>query len=189
MDRRAQFRKQDVQLLRVPTSLLQQYSERDLEDEGRTRYGEPSLVCDEPQVFLGSCFNARHAPTVDRISCKTVIVVAAEEQSAPESASLRVLRCNLPDECAAADMAAVHDAWASLFPVLEQGDVLIHCKHGQSRSAAVVVAFLMHRNGWSLDVALAEVRRRRPIVDPNDSVLQQLVAYEQRLHDSKNKKT
>lgn len=175
VDRRALMKKQDVQKLRVPTTLLQKYTERDLDEEGRTLYGEPSLMCDEPRVFLGSCFNARHDATLDALGVKSVIVVAAEEQS---SGTRPVLRCNLPDECPPDELGSVHERWASLFAALDRGDVLIHCKHGQSRSAAVIVAYLMQRNGWTLDVALAEARRRRPLVDPNDSVLAQLQAYQ-----------
>ena len=47
------------------------------------------------------------------------------------------------------------------------GTVLVHCAAGISRSASVVVAFLMWRQGLSYEAALARVRDKRPFVLPN----------------------
>lgn len=47
------------------------------------------------------------------------------------------------------------------------GAVLVHCQKGISRSATLVVAYLMRRNGWSPSEALEFVRRHRPIANPN----------------------
>lgn len=56
------------------------------------------------------------------------------------------------------------------------GVVLIHCRHGQSRSAAVVIAWLCASGvcHGGLEDALAHLRRCRPRVSPNPGFLAQL---------------
>jgi hypothetical protein len=57
------------------------------------------------------------------------------------------------------------------------GKVLVHCAQGVSRSASVVLAFLMAELKMGLDEALAHCRRARPQVKPNDTFMQQLKEY------------
>eukprot|EP00775_Hariotina_reticulata_P013531 gene13531-13657_t len=47
------------------------------------------------------------------------------------------------------------------------GKVLVHCVHGQSRSVAVVVAFLMWRDGKSYRECLELLKAARPRAAPN----------------------
>ena len=57
------------------------------------------------------------------------------------------------------------------------GGVLVHCYAGQSRSAALVMAYLMATEHKGLVEAWAAVRRARPCARPNSGFLQQLAAY------------
>lgn len=45
--------------------------------------------------------------------------------------------------------------------------VYVHCRNGVSRSAMVLAAYLMWRDGLPVDDAVARLRRSRPIVRPN----------------------
>ncbi|KAL2088281.1 hypothetical protein ACEWY4_015180 [Coilia grayii] len=65
--------------------------------------------------------------------------------------------------------------------------VLVHCKMGVSRSASTVMAYLMKQQGWTMEEALAHVRERRPIVQPNDGFMQQLHTYSGILSASKQR--
>ncbi|XP_030478635.1 dual specificity protein phosphatase 1 isoform X3 [Cannabis sativa] len=58
------------------------------------------------------------------------------------------------------------------------GSVLVHCVVGKSRSATIVVAYLMRQHGMSLSEALKLVRSKRPIVAPNSGFLSQLKEFE-----------
>ncbi|KAL8597520.1 hypothetical protein ACOMHN_033391 [Nucella lapillus] len=60
----------------------------------------------------------------------------------------------------------------------QQGGVLVHCQAGASRSATVVIAYMMRTNSLSKVAALEFVRSRRSIVSPNDGFLQQLDLFE-----------
>lgn len=57
------------------------------------------------------------------------------------------------------------------------GGVLVHCAMGKSRSATVVIAYLMQKHGISPSEALSHVRQARPICEPNDGFMQQLELY------------
>ena len=63
--------------------------------------------------------------------------------------------------------------------------VLVHCHQGTSRSATIVVAYLMHTFRWPLRQALNFVLDHRPpdspLTHPNSNFLMQLVRLEARL--------
>ena len=56
----------------------------------------------------------------------------------------------------------------------------MHCQHGLSRSATLVLAFLMLKRSMSLEQAAVCVRQKRPVL-PNDGFLQQLIHFEMEL--------
>lgn len=56
----------------------------------------------------------------------------------------------------------------------------MHCQKGYSRSAAVVVAYLMLKHKLNVRAALATVREKREI-GPNDGFLYQLCHLNDRL--------
>jgi protein-tyrosine phosphatase len=64
------------------------------------------------------------------------------------------------------------------------GSVLVHCQKGVSRSASVVVAYLMKHRGLTLNDALKYLRLRRPEVKPHEAFMHQLGQFEQQLQVS-----
>ena len=63
--------------------------------------------------------------------------------------------------------------------------VLVHCIFGKSRSASIVVAYLMWKEKRSLDDALNFVNQKRPIAVPNTGFQKQLKIFEELLKDNK----
>jgi atypical dual specificity phosphatase len=51
--------------------------------------------------------------------------------------------------------------------LISGGTVLVHCFAGVSRSATIVIAYLMQELGMTMTDAMNFTRRRRPIVCPN----------------------
>jgi len=76
----------------------------------------------------------------------------------------------------------------SLYPVLEKsyrfirsaiqhgGNVLVHCHAGISRSASVVIYYLMKSKKLTFKQALEYAKSRRSIVDPNEGFVAQLIS-------------
>jgi hypothetical protein len=56
--------------------------------------------------------------------------------------------------------------------------VYVHCAAGISRSGMVVVAYLMFKNKWTRDEALAFVRTKREGVRPNPAFMELLLEWE-----------
>jgi Dual specificity phosphatase, catalytic domain len=56
--------------------------------------------------------------------------------------------------------------------------VFVHCEQGKSRSASIVLAFLVAVKRMSLQAAFALVRSARPVIQPNMGFVQQLAAWE-----------
>jgi len=57
------------------------------------------------------------------------------------------------------------------------GTVFTHCQFGVSRSATIVVAYLMRRYGLSMDEAISKVAEKR-LINPNPGFLHQLLLYQ-----------
>jgi protein-tyrosine phosphatase len=62
-----------------------------------------------------------------------------------------------------------------------EANVLVHCVQGISRSASVVCAFLMAFYGWPPTKAVAFVKTKRWIAEPNFGFVTQLHEYEKTL--------
>ncbi|KAF9018928.1 phosphatases II [Hymenopellis radicata] len=58
------------------------------------------------------------------------------------------------------------------------GSVLVHCQQGVSRSAAIVIAYLIRNGGMSFDGAFALVKHERACIKPNSGFVQALKEWE-----------
>ncbi|PIN09130.1 Dual specificity phosphatase [Handroanthus impetiginosus] len=66
----------------------------------------------------------------------------------------------------------------------DRARVLVHCMSGKNRSPAIVIAYLMKSKGWKLAQSYQWVKERRPSVEINQAVYQQLEEYEQKIFGS-----
>lgn len=83
------------------------------------------------------------------------------------------------------DDASVHFEASSSFIEghLKRGNsVLVHCAGGVSRSATIVIAFVMKCWDLTLDESFHLVRRCRPVIGCNAGFMNQLLDYEKRLY-------
>ncbi|GAB5354262.1 hypothetical protein AAMO2058_000104200 [Amorphochlora amoebiformis] len=64
--------------------------------------------------------------------------------------------------------------------------ILIHCVQGKSRSVTIAIAYLMMKEGITVDEALDQIREVRDVVHtPNKGFMKQLYEYEKKLGLSK----
>ncbi|RNA41618.1 phosphatase Slingshot 2 -like protein [Brachionus plicatilis] len=63
----------------------------------------------------------------------------------------------------------------------------VHCKMGVSRSASVVIAYLMKEQDYTFEQALSFTKQKRPCVNPNEGFRTQLRTYESILNAHKSK--
>ncbi|KAI9511421.1 protein-tyrosine phosphatase-like protein [Russula earlei] len=73
----------------------------------------------------------------------------------------------------------LEDAVEDIDSALRRGrNVLVHCQQGVSRSAAIVIAYLICKRGMSFDSAITFVRQRRPCIKPNSGFVRCLREWE-----------
>jgi protein tyrosine phosphatase len=90
-------------------------------------------------------------------------VMAFEIAMFDDPSSAEAMRRTLPAALAFIDRA-----------IADGGRVLVHCQAGISRSATIVVAWVMRRHGIPVHAALAHVRALRPVVCPNPGFMEVL---------------
>ncbi|XP_076903340.1 dual specificity protein phosphatase 1-like [Bidens hawaiensis] len=76
------------------------------------------------------------------------------------------------------------DCFSYITEAKRTGSVLVHCFAGRSRSATIVVAYLMKTHGMSSSKALKLVKSKRGVVAPNAGFVLQLQSYEKSLPGS-----
>jgi len=61
--------------------------------------------------------------------------------------------------------------------------VLVYSGAGVSRGSAIVIAYLI-KTGQTLKEAYELVKKKRPIIEPNEGFAKQLISFEQRVHSN-----
>lgn len=75
------------------------------------------------------------------------------------------------------DHALVSGSTATEGPSKHKGAVLVHCAQGESRSVAVVVAYLMYKHNLAYKQAFHAVKRKLPNAEPNEGFVKQLQLF------------
>eukprot|EP00123_Amoebidium_parasiticum_P008791 comp19026_c0_seq1/m.21421 comp19026_c0_seq1/g.21421 ORF comp19026_c0_seq1/g.21421 comp19026_c0_seq1/m.21421 type:complete len:233 (-) comp19026_c0_seq1:282-980(-) len=138
-----------------------------------------------PGIFLGPYAAAKlgQLPQLEKAGI-THIVCIREPQEAP------FVRCNFEGRISYL-VIEVHDSPGENiihhFPrfrdfvngsLSQGGRVLVHGNAGISRSAALLIAYVMERNGMGYDEAYLMVQSRRFCINPNEGFCAQLSEYE-----------
>jgi len=66
------------------------------------------------------------------------------------------------------------------------GRILVHCMAGVSRSATIVIGYLMKIKDMDFQTAFNHVKAKRPSIRPNDGFMQQLQNYGCQLQQQKH---
>ena len=67
--------------------------------------------------------------------------------------------------------------------LIDSGEcVLVNCMAGISRSATIVIAYLMTKQNLTFQEAFNFVKSKRSIINPNESFITQLIEYDNYLY-------
>lgn len=141
-----------------------------------------------PLLYLGSYADVKDAAGLRRLGVRKVLNVAADcaedaepgGYAVPDGVEVRhVLLRDRSDEDIGPHFASCTDF---ILDATSAGEcVLVHCRKGISRSAAIVIAFLMITERMTYEAALQRVKRLRPCVSPNIGFVVALGELEDRL--------
>jgi hypothetical protein len=140
-------------------------------NEYKTFYGEPTHVIDN--IYLGSAFNAATYDTLKKFDIK-VIMNATTEISNYYPKEFTYIRYQLYDNNKHSIKKYLEKSFndIQLHQQQTQGNILIHCFMGASRSASIVLYYLMktqkHSDGkpFSFDDAVTYLKEKRITVNP-----------------------
>ncbi|KAL0481652.1 dual specificity protein phosphatase [Acrasis kona] len=142
----------------------------------------PTLILD--YLYLGSAQNSFNKSQLTSLKVRYVINTAKEcINHYPDH--FTYMKCPMIDD--EVENASIY--FQETFDYIENArlnntKILVHCFMGMSRSATIVIAYLMRQNRWNLKEAYRFVRERRPIIELNVGFMYQLVEYEKSLYGS-----
>lgn len=135
-------------------------------------------------LFLGGSEASENFEELSKNNVKYVINTATELKNIHESSGIEYIRLDLVD--APSQKLCEVDVFETAFNFIDKArkngaGVLVHCRGGRSRSATIVIAYLMRTNKWSLQQAYKFVQSKSPVVSPNLGFIGQLLNFESRI--------
>jgi len=130
-----------------------------------------------PGIFLGGVAAAEDRTEQRSLGITHVLNATNHPPKAPLQ-GLKMMMLHLRDGDGEQDLTKHFPACIDFIDEAfkEGGAVLVHCVRGVSRSAALVIAYLICRAGMTFEDALALTKRARPIAQPRRGFCKQLQA-------------
>lgn len=130
----------------------------------------------DDQLFISGYMIAANPRFVKEMGITSIVKMFADDRSYPggyhRHAKVRYFVAEADD---VPDYDIQNDARAGALFVhqaISKGErVLVHCHAGISRSATVVILYLMTYRGYNLKTALRHLRQVRPVVNPNSGFM------------------
>lgn len=149
---------------------------------------DPCMI--EEGLFLGSFGAANNKDALKSLNITHILTIARNlNPSYPNEFVYKVLTVHDSDD------VYISHYFEECFDFIEKakekieeakgqsGGVLVHCFAGKSRSATIVIAYLMKKHGMSLSEAFQLVKSKRPVISPNAGFMIQLQNYDKTLKD------
>ncbi|KAL6079708.1 tyrosine protein phosphatase yvh1 [Balamuthia mandrillaris] len=130
-------------------------------------------------LFLGSVVSGKDLKGITEAGITAVLIAACDiEPHYPAELRYLVLP-RLFDSRLQDILSYFEECFAFIDSVRNSGSaVLVHCMAGVSRSASIVIGYLMRTLDMSFSDALTKTKNIRPWIDPNDGFIRQLQLFD-----------
>lgn len=147
------------------------------------------IVAPNPETNTGGLWisNWRPAKDIDWLKQKGithvlgVIPLSLHKPLFYETTGVKILYYNTEDNNGFRISIYFEESYLWIDEALSKGNVLVHCGAGISRSATIIIAYLMKKNKWTMDHSLKLIQGARPNANPNLGFRKQLKEFEAKL--------
>uniref|UniRef100_A0A2L2YM78 Dual specificity protein phosphatase 12 n=1 Tax=Parasteatoda tepidariorum TaxID=114398 RepID=A0A2L2YM78_PARTP len=138
------------------------------------------VECDEiePKLYLGNLDAAESGETLKCFGITHVLTIYMFPITVPDGVDIETLFIDIEDSADCDILSSFEKSNAFIKEGQEKGACLVHCYGGVSRSATLVVAYLMKKYQIGVEEALRNVKDKRYCACPNAGFLSQLRLYE-----------
>lgn len=149
-----------------------------------SQYQDPSLII-EPYLYLGGASINLNPKLANYYGITHILNMASEQAPNMQLFGNRNIKYkHIPADDVLNYNIRYH--FEEAFEIIDDarrtnGRILVHCAMGISRSATIVIAYLMSRYNMNLRAAYDYVRSKRPIIAPNSLFLKLLQDFENEL--------
>ena len=136
-------------------------------------FSEPTLVY--PNLYLGSVYNAVLWQTLIKNNIKYIINVSNEITNwYPEH--IEYYQIPIKDNNNESMQPYFEESFNKIEEFLgkNNGNVLVHCYFGASRSATIIIEYLRRKTGKSINEIIIELKNIRPVINPTQKFIQDL---------------
>jgi protein-tyrosine phosphatase len=128
-------------------------------------YGEPTYI--KNNIYLGSSFNAANKSMLDKHNIKYIINITAEINNYYPN-DITYVNYKMYDNNKESILHFLEDSYKKIkqFQQNNDGNILIHCFMGASRSATLVAYYLMREFNIEPYYAYRLLKKRRKLVNP-----------------------
>ena len=133
-------------------------------------------------LYLGNFYDALNIKKLSKIGIKKVLSLITDKQllSYPIEIEHKLIYINdLPRE------NIIKYFGECLLFIDDNKKVLVHCMAGSSRSATIVIAYLMWKNQLDFKETVKFVEQIRPCINPNYGFVKQLIIFQKLLKKNK----
>jgi protein-tyrosine phosphatase len=135
-------------------------------------------------IYIGSYFNATNSKELDKLNIKYILNCAIECKNLFEYKFI-YKKIDLKDLIDFPIENYFDEAIEFINKCREEkkGNLLIHCMQGKSRSATILLAYLIKENKMTTNEAFKFVKKKRKTILPNLSFMNKLREFEEKLNN------